>query len=265
MPGAAVGLDVTLALACTSALFFLFLRCHGQGRPFGPASRWWALAVVGVTGLVSTAATFVVVGMVNLLPTAFLSLGVIAPSGLWLTEIRSRGDGRRSLLRDVSTLWLTRLLARMHEGMAEDRLAWCEQRVDPAWTTGELGMAARFYQDYLRERLTPQERRRGRIYAQLHAVEARLNVGQLIDNGAARTKVVAALQTSRATKDPRYSRYQDDLSRLADILRHDAERDVIRLVGSAYSAGYYRMPVYSRPRRAYTAAVAEPQSPGQHS
>src|SRR3712207_7702586 len=42
---------------------------------------------------------------------------------------------------DVSTLWLTRLLARMHEGMAEDRLAWGEERIDPAWTIGELGMA----------------------------------------------------------------------------------------------------------------------------
>jgi hypothetical protein len=180
---------------------------------------------------------------------------VLAPSGLWLTEIRSRGDGRRSLLRDISTLWLTRLLARLHEGMAEDRLNWCERRIDPAWSTDELGMAARFYQEYLRERLSPDERRRGRIYAQLHAIEARLNVGELIENGASRTKIVAALQASRATKDPRYSRYQADLSRLADILRHDAERDLVRLVSSAYGAGYYRMPVYSPPRRAYPVAV----------
>jgi hypothetical protein len=161
------------------------------------------------------------------------------------------------MLRDVSTLWLTRLLARMHEGIAEDRLEWCEDRVDPAWSGDELGMAARYYQEYLRERLSPDERRRGRIYAQLAAIEARLDVGQLIENGVGRTKVVAALQGARATKDPRYHRYHTDLSRLADILRHDAERDLVRLLGSAYNAGFYKMPMYHRPRRASVAVVPD--------
>jgi hypothetical protein len=256
-----LGLDLTFALACASATFFLFLRCHGQGRPFGPRSRRWAVAVIAVTGVVSTAATFAFVGIVSQLPSIFFSLGVLAPSGLWLSEIRSRGDDRRSPLRDMSTLWLTRLLARLHEGMAEDRLAWCEERVDESWTADELGLAARFYQQYLRERLSPDERRRGRIYAQVNAIEARLTVGQLIENGAGRTKVVAALQESRATKDPRYSRYQSDLSTLADILRHDAERDLVRLLGSAYSAGYYKTPVYSRPRRAYPAPAGRRPPP----
>lgn len=265
MPSGILGLDLTFALTCASATFFLFLRCHGQGRPFGPRSRWWALAVIGVTGVVSTAATFIAVIVVNQLPSAFFGLGVAAPSGLWLSEIRSRGgDGRRSPLRDVSTLWLTRLLARLHEGMAEDRLAWCEERVDQGWGADELGMAARFYQEYLRERLSPEERRRGRIYAQVHAIEARLHVGELIENGVERTKVVAALQESRATKDPRYSRYQSDMSRLADILRHDAERDLVRLLGAAYTAGYYKMPVYRRPRRVYTPVISEPQALRQH-
>jgi hypothetical protein len=220
--------------------------------------------VIGVTGVVSTLATFVAVRVVNQLPSAFFGLGVVAPSGLWLTEIRSRRDGRPSLLRDLSTLWLTRLLARMHEGIAEDRLAWCEERVDTVWTADELGMAARFYQEYLRERLSPEERRRGRIYAQVNAIEARLNVGQLIENGSGRAKVTAALQGSRATKDPRYSRYQTDLSTLADILRHDAERDLIRLLGSAYNAGFYKMPIYSRPRRAHSPRVPEAQAQRPH-
>jgi hypothetical protein len=255
VPSGTLGPDLTFALACASATFFLFLRCHGQGRPFGPNSRRWAIAVIAVTGVVSTAATFAFVAVVNELPSVFFSLGVLAPSGLWLAEIRSRSDGRRSLLRDMSTLWLTRLLARLHEGMAEDRVAWCERRIDESWTTDELGMAARFYQEYLRERLSPDERRRGRIYAQLSAIEARLTVEQLIENGAGRTKVVAALQGSRATKDPRYSRYHSDLSRLAGILRHDAERDLVRLLGSAYSAGHYKTPVYIRPRRAYQATA----------
>ena len=121
MPSGILGLDLTFALTCASATFFLFLRCHGQGRPFGPRSRWWALAVIGVTGVVSTAATFIAVIVVNQLPSAFFGLGVVAPSGLWLSEIRSRGgDGRRSPLRDVSTLWLTRLLSRFATTRSEE-------------------------------------------------------------------------------------------------------------------------------------------------
>lgn len=248
MSNRTLGLSVTFALACASATFFLFLRCEGKGRLFGRSSRRWALSVIGVTSVVSTGAAFAVVTIVNHLPSAFVGVGVIAPSWLWVGQIRSRRDDQRSRMRDLSTLWLTWLLARMHESLAEDRLTWCEQRVDPTWSTDELNRAARFYHEYLRERLSPEERRRGRIHAQLSAIEARLNVTHLIENSAGRTKVASALQGSRTTKEARYSRYLDDLSRLADILRHDAERDLVRLLGSAYNAGYYGMTVYTPPR-----------------
>jgi hypothetical protein len=242
-----LGLGVTFALACASATFFLFLRCEGKGRLFGPSSRRWALSVIGVTSVVSTGAAFVVVTIVNHLPSAFVGVGVLAPSWLWVGQIRSRRDDERSRIRDMSTLWLTWLLARMHESLAEDRLTWCEQRVDPMWSTDELNRAARFYHEYLRERLSPDERRRGRIHAHLNAIEARLDVIHLIENSAGRTKVASALQGSRITKEVRYRRYLDDPSRLADILRHDAERDLVRLLGSAYSAGYYSMAAYNPP------------------
>jgi hypothetical protein len=242
-------LSITFALACASATFFLFLRCHGTGRPFGRSSRVWALLVVLVTGLLSTVVAWAGAAAVDHLPTAVLGLGVIGPSGLWLSQIRHRREERPGLVHDMSTLWLSRLLARLQEGMAEDRIAWCEQRLDQAWSASELGMAARFYQEYLRERMSPDERRRGRIYAQLNAIETRLTVVHLIDNSSGRAKVSAALQGSRATKDARYSSHLSDLGRMADILRHDAERDLIRLIGLAYGAGYYRMPIFTAPRR----------------
>jgi hypothetical protein len=252
VPSGTLSLGVTFVLACASATFFLFLRCHRTGRPFGPHSRAWALAVIGVTGLLSTAVAFVGVLVLSSLPFASTGLGLVAPSGLWLSEIRSKRDDRRGLGYDLSTLWLTRLLARLQEGMAEDRIAWCEERVDQDWDTDELGMAARFYQEYLRERMSPDERRRSRIYAQLSAIENRLTVVQLIDNSAGKTKIAAALAGSRATKDARYSGHLSDLSKMGDILRHDAERELMRLLGSAYSAGYYRMPVFT-PREARSA------------
>jgi hypothetical protein len=243
-----LGLSVTFALACASATFFLFLRCEGKGRLFGRSSRRWALSVIGVTSVVSTVAAFVVVTIVDHLPSAFVGVGVLAPSWLWVGQIRSRRGDERSRMRDMSTLWLTWLLARMHESLAEDRLTWCEERVDPMWNTDELHRAARFYHEYLQDRLSPEERRRGRIHAQLNAIEARLNVAHLVENGAGRTKVTSALQGSRTTKEVRYSRYLDDPSRLADILRHDAHRDLVRLLGSAYNAGYYGMKVYTPPK-----------------
>jgi hypothetical protein len=244
VPSATVAPAVTLALAGASATFFLFLRCEGKGRPFGPSSWRWAALVIGSTSMLSTGLALACVYLVHLLPSAFLGVGVAAPSWLWLGEIRKGGEDRRNLVRDMSTLWLTRLLARMHEGMAEDRLTWSEERVDSMWTTDELSRAARHYHRYLHERLPPDARRRGRIKAQLSAIEARLTVAQLIESGAARAKVVSALQGSRITKEPRYTRSVDDLGRLADILRHDAREDLMRMLGYAYTAGYHKLVGY---------------------
>jgi hypothetical protein len=236
-----LGLGITLVLACASATFFLFLRCEGKGRPFGPRTRWWAVAVITVTSSVSTAAAFVVVNVLNQLPAALVGIGVLTPSGLWLGEIHRRSEDRRSMMRDLSTLWLTRLLAHLHEGMADDRLTWCEERVDPTWSTAELAMAARHYHEYLRERLAPEERRRGRFNALRNAIESRLDVAQLVENGAGQTKIRAALRASRVTNELRYTKYLEDLGGLRDILRHDAERDLVRLLGVAYAAGHRRL------------------------
>ncbi len=265
MPSGTLGLGITFALACASATFFLFLRCHGTGRPFGRNSRVWTMLVIVVTGLVSTGAAFAAATVIDHLPVAFIGLGIVGPSGLWLSEIRNRRDERRGLLHDMSTLWLSRLLARLQEGMIEDRTAWCDERLDEVWSAAELTMAARFYQEYLRERMSAEERRRSRIYAQLNAIETRLTVVQLIENSSGRTKVGAALQGSRATKDPRYRNHLGDLTKMADILRHDAERDLTRMLAFAYSAGYYRMPIFTPPRRAYPVMDAPRPSrqPGQ--
>ena len=116
-------LSVTLALACASAGFFLFLRCQGTGPPFGRNSRRWATLVILVTGLLSTVAAFAGFALVRHLPGVIVGMGIIAPSGLWLSEIYSRRGDQRSMLRDMSTLWLSRLLARMqHPGPLEREL-----------------------------------------------------------------------------------------------------------------------------------------------
>src|SRR6266851_556006 len=85
---------------------------EGRGRPFGPRSRWWAASVIALTGTLSTAGAFGLVVVGHLLPSAFVSIGVVAPCGLWLGHIREGAVERRNPYRDVSTLWLTWLLGR---------------------------------------------------------------------------------------------------------------------------------------------------------
>src|SRR5262249_8738060 len=84
MPREVLVLGVTLVRACVSAAFFLQLRCEGKGRMFGPRGRWWALSVIGLTGILSTAAALGLAIVGHYLPAAVLSLGVVAPSALCL-------------------------------------------------------------------------------------------------------------------------------------------------------------------------------------
>ncbi len=249
MPHGTLGLGITFVLACVSAAFFLQLRCEGKGRTFGPRSRWWALAVIGLTGVLSTCAALVALLVVHHLPSAFVSLGVVAPSGLWLGQIRPDNGDRPNLYRDASTFWITSLIARMQEGMAEDRMDWCDAHADPAWDTDELAMAARYYHDYLHERLSAEERRRYRISALTRNIEVRLDVARVVDGSAGRAKVVTTLNASRLAQEARYRRSLDDLNRLGSLLRHDAQRDLGRLLAVAYNAGFRRLDRYARPLR----------------
>ena len=157
-PREPLALGLTFALACVSACLFLMLRCEGKGRMFGPRSRWRASAVIVLTSVLSTVAAYITVTAAHHLPQAILGLGVLVPSSLWLGEIRHGTAERRNVYRDAWTLWVTSLLARMHEGIAEDRMDWCEAHVDPHWEPDELVRAAHFYHDYREQRLSPEER-----------------------------------------------------------------------------------------------------------
>ncbi len=246
MPREPLGVGVTFALACISASLFLVLRCEGKGRVFGPRSRWWAVSVIALTSALSTAAAFITVTAAHHLPKAILALGVLVPSSLWLGEIRQGSAERRNAYRDASTLWVTWLLARMGEAIAEDRMDWCDGHLDPHWEPDEMLRAARFYHDYLEERLTREERRRARLRWLLHNIESRLDLARFIETGVVRAKVATALADSRLAQESRYRRSLDDLGRLAALLRHDAQRDVARMLSTAYNTGHHRLARYSR-------------------
>jgi hypothetical protein len=260
-----MALGLTFVLACASATFFLLIRCEGRGRAFGPRSRRWALLVVAATGSLSTAAALGLAALGHYMPTAIMTLGVAAPSGLCLGRIREGIPERRTVYGAAATLWLGWLLARMSEGIAEDKLRWCERRVDPAWHADELIMAAHHYHDYLTERLSDEDRRRYRIRVIVQDVETRLDIVLLIDTHAARSRIVAAMNATRIGKEARYQRNLDDLTRLGNRLRHDARRDLERLLAAAYISGLYRLEPYTPPVRRLPEVPAEPAgSPRWH-
>jgi hypothetical protein len=239
-----LGFGTTFGLAFASAWVFLALRCHREGRPFGPSCRWWSLGVIALTSITSTAAAFLGVAVMDILPPAVL--GVVVPSGLYLSQIeRPRPEDRGGRLAEVPTLGVALLLDRLHQAMADDRLTWCEERVDEMWRLDQLLAAARYYSAAVKERLPPEERRKLRIDARLKSIEDRLDVVRIIDNGASAAKVRAAMNASRATREKRYERYRDEFGRLAQLLRHHAEQDLIRLLGEAYKFRFYRLKVYS--------------------
>jgi hypothetical protein len=239
-----LGFGTTFALAFVSAWVFLALRCHRAGRLFGPSCRWWSLGVIGLTSIASTAIAFVGVAIADVLPPVVL--GVAVPSTLYLSQVeRPRPEHRHRPLVEVPTVWLTLLLERLDQAMADARLTWCEDRVDQMWRLDQLLGAARHYHAALKERLPPEERRKLRIDARLKAIEDRLEVVRIIDNGASAAKVKTAMNASRATREKRYERYRNELGRLAQLLRHHAEQDLIRLLGEAYKFRFYRLKVYT--------------------
>jgi hypothetical protein len=253
----AVALALTFALACVSATFFLLMRCEGRGRAFGSRSRRWATLVILLTSLLSVAGAVALYAVGRYVPAVIVGLGIAAPSGLCLGRIREGIPERRSVFGAAPTLWLGWLLARMQEGMAEDKIDWCENRVDNSWHPDELILAAHFYHDYLTERLSDEDRKRYRIRTLLQDVETRLDIVLLIDARAPRSRVVAAFKASRLGREARYQRNLDDLARLGARLEHDARRALERLVAAAYLAGLYRLDRYTPPVRRLAREPAE--------
>jgi hypothetical protein len=239
-----------------SAAFFLWLRSEDKGRVTGPHTRWWAAGVIGLTGVLSTAVAFGVVDLASVIHRevpAYVSLGIVMPSTLWLGEIRQGSPERRNPYRDALTFWLSWLLRRLDEGMVEDREEWCRRHIVSTWTGDELIMAAHTYHDYLRERLSPPERQRYRISGLMQAIESRLDIALLIDDNprltaSGRAKISAALASAKLPRE-RYKRSLDDLARLAHMLHSDASQDVIRMLRVAYRAGLRRLPVYQPSHR----------------
>lgn len=260
MSGGEWGLILTFVLACGSAALFLAARCKGRGHAFGQRSRWWALAVIGLTGAFSTGGALGVAALARSVPGVVIGLGIAAPSGLCLERIRGSLGERDNVLRTVATLGIDRLLIRLDDGMAEDKAQWCRGYIDPEWDANDLLLATISYRDHLSDRLADAERKDYRITATVQEIEARLRIVRIIDFPPddlrdPRDEVLAALSSPGFRRRAQYEQYLDDLKLLAERLKHDARREMERLLTVAYCHGYQRLAPYTR------RALAPPPAP----
>jgi len=237
----AIGLCLTFVFSCLSALFFLGLRCQGKGRPFGPRSRRWALPVVALIGTMSTASAAVLALLGFYAPAALFVFGVAAPGSLCIDRLRADMPDRRSTAAAAATLWLSWLLTRLDDEMAAEKRRWVEDRIDFDWRDDTLLLAAHSYHDFLDERLPESERRRHRIHAALASIEIRLDTARLIDSDLPHAKLREQILSSRLGKDPRYRRNLDDLTLLGRRLRHDAIKELEKMLAAAYGNSLYRL------------------------
>jgi hypothetical protein len=144
--------------------------------------------------------------------------------------------------------------------MAEDKAQWCRGYIDPEWDANDLLLATISYRDHLDDRLADEERKDYRISATVQEIEARLRIVRIIDSPPndlrdPRGEVVAALSSPWFSRRAQYEQYLDDLKLLAERLKHDARREMERLLTVAYCHGYQRLAPYTRP------ALAPPPAP----
>lgn len=251
------GLCLTFVLSCLSALFFLGLRCQGRGRPFGPRSKRWALPVIAAIAGMSTASAALLALLGYYAPAALWVFGIAAPGSLCIDRLRHDMPERHSAASAAATLWLSWLLIRLDDEMAADKRDWIESRIDFDWYDEVLLLAAHYYHDFLDERLKEGERRRHRIHAALNNIETRLDIARLIDSDLPHGKIRAEILASRLGKDSRYRRNIDDLTMLGRRLRHDAIKEVDRLLAVAYGNGLYRLECFQPPPRVADSRATE--------
>ncbi len=142
MPSWVIGVAGTFVLSLILAYGFLRLRCRGIGPPFGPRARYWAFFIV-----VSTAVMSSLVGLLLVVASKHVPayVGIVVPSGLWLSKLPPQRD-RGMLPRNLPGGLLTLPFSRLYDRMGDDMEAWCETRLraaapHPLW----ISDAAQYY------------------------------------------------------------------------------------------------------------------------
>jgi hypothetical protein len=228
------------ALASAFGCVFLLLRCRKAGYPFGPGARWWAIAIVLITALISTVLGAVAVAAGGHFRAAIVA--IVVPSGLWLGRRSGERRGDRSGVFGSVLSWLTLPLRRLNDRMGEDMQDWCDARsLAVARSPQLISDAANHY--YLQ------------VVNQLKDLQAREDLDHWRNSiahkvGMARRASVdtpevlrTALARHHTTRDAR--KYPvDDLDRLARRLRSEAENELHLMLAYLYRLRYRKLLTY---------------------
>ena len=259
MPDWAAGVVGTFALSLILAYGLLRLRCRGVGPPFGPHARVWAFGIVVGTATVSTGVGLLIVAASHHSPAAYV--GIVVPSGLWLSKLPPGGD-RLSSGQRFSIGVLTVPFGRLYERMGDDMQDWCDTRLraasaKPQW----IADAATYYYNQVRGGLK-DGRARADLSRWQESITHKIGIVRLIRLDTTPARLQESLQRHPSTQDIRdYA--EDDLPRLARRMESDALNELNLVLAYAYRLGYHKLLIYPfRPSAQRTPARhAEPMTP----
>lgn len=133
----------TAGVALVASLVFLLYRYRGHGHPFGSArARLWSVAVMVVLSVVSAALGLGLPALAETIPPA--SMGLLTPAMLLSHRLATREEsvGQHHPWFDVVTGGVRLLLDRLEQQMIVDRDAWCDTRINAAWSLDQFEDAA---------------------------------------------------------------------------------------------------------------------------
>jgi hypothetical protein len=242
MPSWVVDVVVTFALSLVSAYGFLRLRCRGIGPAFGPRAKSWAIAIVIGTAIVSTGLGLAIVATSHHIRAAYV--GLIVPSGLWLTKLSTQRDRQRaSLIPKPLVAGLTLPLGRLYDRMGDDMESWCDARLraaaeKPQW----ISDAAKYYYDQVDGRVKDSQART-ELRGWRESIMHKIRIVQLIGLDTTPARLRAELQFHPSTQDLR--KYADkDLPRLVRRLEIEAQNELHLFLAYVYRLGYHKLLIY---------------------
>ncbi len=228
------------AVAAVFGCIFLLLRCRRIGNPFGPRARWWAITIVLLTAVISTAIGAGAAYVDGHLRAAIVA--IVLPSGLWLGRRPAQHLGERRTVSGTLLSSLTLPLRRLDDRMGDDMQDWCDARSRAAARSPELtaDAANHYYLQVVNQLKDLQARedldhwRNSITHKIAMARRARRDTPELLR---------IALERHPATRDAR-NYPADDPDRLVRRLRNEAENELHLMLAYLYRLGYRKLLTY---------------------